>query len=132
MLAWDHPAATRNDTFFAGLIELSRAYFNGRKVGFDELTLDLPAPGSFSGKLYRAARQIAYGRTISYQGLARQIGQPDAARAVATALGKNPLPLLIPCHRVIYADGGLGGFSAIEGVQQKRRLLDLEAAAISA
>ena len=126
LLAWEHPQAEQNDQPFERLIELSREYFNARSVDLGELECELPKESTFSGRVLRACREIAYGRTENYGALARRIGRPDAARAVATALGKNPLPLVIPCHRVTYADGRPGGFSAPGGVELKQRMLDLE------
>ncbi|MDP8254379.1 MAG: MGMT family protein, partial [Candidatus Alcyoniella australis] len=65
----------------------------------------------------------------TYGDIARDLGRPQAARAVGGALGRNPLPVLVPCHRVLAADGSIGGFSAIEGPQLKRRMLQIEARA---
>jgi len=127
LLAWEHPGATPNDEPFAALAERSRAYFNGEAVSFDDLPCDLPGERTFSGQVLRACRAIPYGRTVNYGQLAKDIGRPDAARAVAGQMSKNPLPLVIPCHRVTYADGRLGGFSAPGGVDLKRRMLALEA-----
>jgi methylated-DNA-[protein]-cysteine S-methyltransferase len=126
LLAWEHPTAVRDERPFEQLISLTRAYFNARVVDFGAVACDLPAPGSFSGKVYRACREIPYGRTLSYSELAGRVGREDAARAVAAAMGRNSTPLIVPCHRVIYADGRAGGFSAAGGEALKRRLLDLE------
>jgi methylated-DNA-[protein]-cysteine S-methyltransferase len=126
LLAWQHPNARRDDEALAALIDLAQRYFNAEPVDFGDVTCDLPAAGSFTGKVLRACREIPPGETRGYGELAKAIGRPDAARAVATALGKNPLPLVIPCHRVTYADGRLGGFSAPGGEPLKRRLLELE------
>ncbi|HUU23705.1 MAG TPA: methylated-DNA--[protein]-cysteine S-methyltransferase [Phycisphaerae bacterium] len=127
LLAWEHPRAVRDEEPFQQIIALSRAYFNGRETLFAEVACDLPGEGTFHGKVLRACREIPYGQTSSYGELARRIGRPDAARAVAAALGKNPLPLVVPCHRVLYSDGRLGGFSAAGGVELKRRMLASEA-----
>jgi len=127
LLAWEHPATVRDLGPFEHIIELTRAYFNARCVSFDDVACELPGEGTFGGKVLRACRTIRYGQTPSYGELARLIGQPDASRAVAGALGKNDIPLVIPCHRVTYAGGGLGGFSAPGGVEVKRRMLALEA-----
>jgi methylated-DNA-[protein]-cysteine S-methyltransferase len=132
LLAWNHPHAVRDDRPFARLIELSRAYFNGRAVDFGELACDLPPERAFSGQVLRACREIPYGQTVSYGDLARRIGRGDAARAVAAAMGRNPLPLVVPCHRVVYGDGRLGGFSAAGGAQLKQRMLELETARCTA
>jgi len=128
LLAWEHPAARRDETPFQPLIELARRYFNAAgAVDFKTVACELPAAGSLAGMVYRACREIPYGQTISYSSLATRIGRPDAARAVAAALGRNPLPLVVPCHRVVYADGRAGGFSAPGGQALKQRMLELEA-----
>ena len=112
---------------FERIIELTRAYFNATSVDFDDVECEMPGEGAFGGKVLLACRTIRYGQTTNYGGLAKLIGQPDASRAVAAALGKNAIPLVIPCHRVTYAGGDLGGFSAAGGVEVKRRMLALEA-----
>lgn len=86
--------------------------------------LDLSAGSGFRQKVWRRLRRIPPGRPMSYSKLAAAIGHPKAARAVGGACGANPIPLLIPCHRVVAADGSLGGFSA--GLDWKRRLLGIE------
>jgi len=127
LLAWEHRGAVRDAAPFRRLVELTRAYFNGQAVDFAEIACELPAPGSFAGKVLRACRTIPYGRTRSYVSLADQVGWPDGARAAAQALGRNRVPLIVPCHRVVYAGGGAGGFSAPGGTEMKLRLLRLEA-----
>ena len=84
------------------------------------------SPATLTGKVLAACRKIPYGQTRSYGSLAQEIDAPDAARAVAAALGKNPIPLVVPCHRVTYSDGRPGGFSAAGGVALKLRMLALE------
>ena len=128
LLTWQHPRAVRDEEPFRQIIELTRRYFNAREVDFADVACRLPGEGTFQGKVLRACREIPYGRTSGYGQLARRIGRPDAARAVAAALGRNPLPIIVPCHRVLYSDGRLGGFSAPGGLELKRRLLALEAA----
>jgi methylated-DNA-[protein]-cysteine S-methyltransferase len=127
LLAWEHPEAVRDEAPFQQVIELTRAYFNGGQADFRDVPCDLPAERTFTGQVLRACRDIPRGQTVSYGELARRIGRPDAPRAVAAALAKNPVPLVVPCHRVTYADGRLGGFSAPGGVDTKRRMLALEA-----
>lgn len=100
-------------------------YFAGRRRAFD---LPLAPRGTdFQRRVWRALGEIPYGRTISYGELARRIGNPGASRAVGLANGANPLPIVVPCHRVIGADGSLTGFGG--GLPIKRRLLALERAA---
>lgn len=129
LLAWEHPGAIRSEAPFDELIQLSREYFNAKPVSFDHLACELPKASTFAGKVFRACRAIPFGQTRGYGDLARRIGREDAARAVAAALGKNPIPIVIPCHRVTYADGRLGGFSAPGGPDLKKRMLALEARA---
>lgn len=132
LLGWEHRPATENDTPFEAFIERSRAYFNARRVDFADIPCELPPESGFFGAVYRACREVPYATTISYSALAREMGRPEAARAVAAALSKNPTPLLVPCHRVTYADGRCGGFSAAGGEAMKRRLLELERGAAPA
>lgn len=126
LLAWECLGAVQDEAPFEELIALSRDYFNAKAVDFSQVACNLPPEGTFAGSVLRACRAIPYGQTRSYHVLAEAIGRGDAARAVATALGKNPTPLLVPCHRVTYADGRIGGFGAPGGEALKRRLLELE------
>lgn len=98
-------------------------YFRGRRRSFD-LTLD-PVGTSFQREVWRALQAIPYGETRSYGEVARSIGRPGASRAVGAANGANPIPIVIPCHRVIGSAGSLTGFGG--GLATKRFLLDLEA-----
>lgn len=101
-----------------------KQYLAGERT---EFTFPIWADGSeFSQRVWRAVQAIPYGETITYGELARRIGNPKAFRAVGTANGRNPLPLVIPCHRVVAAGGRLGGYGG--GLRLKRRLLDLELA----
>ncbi|MEO6801198.1 MAG: methylated-DNA--[protein]-cysteine S-methyltransferase [Rhodanobacter sp.] len=97
-------------------------YFAGERQQF-ELPLQ-PAGTPFQLEVWEELRRIPYGATISYGELARRIGKPQAMRAVGAANGRNPLPIVVPCHRVIGADGSLTGFGG--GLPTKRRLLSLE------
>lgn len=102
-----------------------RAYFAGERREFD---LPLAPEGTpFQLAVWRALRAIPYGRTESYGELARRIGRPNAVRAVGAANGANPLPIVVPCHRVIGADGSLTGYGG--GLPIKQALLELEGAA---
>jgi methylated-DNA-[protein]-cysteine S-methyltransferase len=101
------------------------AYFAGKPVRFDtSLALDSLPP--FARKVLAACEKIPAGKTVSYSQLAGMIGKPKASRAVGSALAKNPIPLIIPCHRVIHSDGSLGNFSAFGGTDTKKKLLALE------
>jgi methylated-DNA-[protein]-cysteine S-methyltransferase len=86
--------------------------------------LDLDGAGEFDRRVWGAAREIGYGETDTYGGIAARIGRPGAARAVGQALGRNPIPVIVPCHRVLRADGSIGGFSA--GLDWKVKLLEME------
>lgn len=112
---------------FKMLQEQITAYFEGSCISFGrDISLDLTGLSRFTRLVLTGCRDITCGQTISYSRLAKRIGRPAAARAVGGALAKNPLPLLIPCHRVVCADGKIGGFSAPPGIALKKRLLELE------
>ena len=98
-------------------------YFAGKSASFEALPLDLQG-SPFHLRVWQELRKIPPGATVSYQELARSLGNPRAARAVGQACGKNPIPLIVPCHRVIAANGSLGGFSS--GLHRKRWLLEHE------
>jgi methylated-DNA-[protein]-cysteine S-methyltransferase len=93
--------------------------------------LDLGDVGDFERRVYDVARNIPPGRTLTYGDIAKRIGEPGAARAVGRALGANPFPIVVPCHRVLGADGKVGGFSARGGVETKIRILAIEKARTS-
>ena len=102
-------------------------YFDGRRTGFD---LPLAPHGTaFQQKVWAALTRIPPGETRSYADIGREVGC-KAARAIGQANGRNPIPILIPCHRVVGADGSLGGYSGGEGPATKRYLLDLERRAL--
>ncbi len=107
------------------LNESSSAYFTGVPTDFAALTLD-PQGTPFQLRVWQELRRIPWGQTISYGELARRVGNPKASRAVGQANAVNPIPLIIPCHRVIAADGSLGGYSS--GLDRKRWLLRHEGA----
>lgn len=100
--------------------ELDR-YFSGEPVRFEDLELDLSDSTEFERSVYRATRAIPFGKVATYGQIAKAIGNPKAARAVGQALGNNPIAIVIPCHRVVSGDGGLGGFTG--GLHWKRKLL---------
>lgn len=114
---------------FGPLQQRITRYFEGEPVDFrTDPPVSLDGISPFGRKVLRACRQIDYGRTATYGQLATRIGRPGAARAVGRVMARNPVPLLVPCHRVLRADGGLGGFSAPGGTIAKRRMLDHEQA----
>ena len=99
------------------------SYFKGRRVAFDD-TLDVADRSPFKRAVWQATRSIPYGETRSYAWVAQRVGGPGAARAVGQALARNPVPIVVPCHRVIASRGALGGFTG--GLDVKERLLRLE------
>jgi methylated-DNA-[protein]-cysteine S-methyltransferase len=107
------------------IAELQR-YLSGQRIDFSPVVIDLTGTGSFERKVYAAARSVRWGETTSYGELARQVGAPLAARAVGQALGRNPVPIVIPCHRILAKGHRIGGFSAYGGKLTKERLLALE------
>ena len=115
----------------AEVIAKVRRHLEGAVQDFRHITLDLDGADSFARQVYEAARKIPAGETRTYGELARTLGQPGAARAVGQALGRNPVPLIIPCHRVQAAGGRPGGFSAYGGRATKARLLAIEGAAVT-
>jgi methylated-DNA-[protein]-cysteine S-methyltransferase len=108
---------------------LLRRYFAGERVSFD-LPLDLSGSTEFQASVYRAVSRIPYGCVMSYGDVAKEIGRPRAARGVGSAMAANPLPVIIPCHRVVGASGDLTGYSGPGGVVSKKWLLEMEGAAI--
>lgn len=100
-------------------------YFEGKPAKF-AVDVDLSEVPTFQRMVLEACGRIPYGKTASYADLARAVGKPGAARAVGGAMAHNPLPLVIPCHRVVRSDGSLGGFSSPRGIKEKKRLLHLE------
>jgi methylated-DNA-[protein]-cysteine S-methyltransferase len=100
-------------------------YLAGKRAAFD-LPIDMRFLTDFQGTVLRAVMKVPRGEVITYGALARMIGRPKAARAVGRALGSNPIPIVIPCHRVLASDGSLGGYSGRGGVRTKADLLRLE------
>jgi methylated-DNA-[protein]-cysteine S-methyltransferase len=117
-----HTSWRRDDAMFAGAREQLHEYFAGTRTDFD-LAL-APAGTEFQQRVWRALCEIPYGDTTSYGAIARQLGTPDASRAVGLANGRNPIAIVIPCHRVIGSDGSLTGYGG--GLDRKRWLLDHE------
>jgi len=125
------PAAKLDKDYFGTLREQIIAYFDGCPEEFGrEIPVALDGFSTFGASVLTACRNIMSGQTITYSGLAKKAGRPAASRAVGSTLAKNPLPLIIPCHRVVRTDGGLGGFSALGGISLKQKMLDLERLAL--
>jgi methylated-DNA-[protein]-cysteine S-methyltransferase len=112
---------------FPDLAARLKGYFKGERVDFTD-ELDLTGATHFQARVWEVTRLIPYGESRSYRWLGAQMGRPGAARAVGGALSRNPLPIIIPCHRVVASGGELGGFSG--GLDWKRHLLELETGAV--
>ncbi len=117
------PRWERSETSFADVRRQLREYFAGERTTFDALPLVLDG-APFERQVWRALQEIPYGETASYGEIARRVGQPGAARAVGLANGRNPIGVIVPCHRVIGANGDLVGYGG--GLERKRLLLELE------
>jgi methylated-DNA-[protein]-cysteine S-methyltransferase len=113
----------RDPRALAGAAAELEAYLTGERRAFD-LPLDL-AGTPFQQRVWAELRRVPYGENVSYSELAARVGRPDIVRAVGAAVGRTPVPLVVPCHRVVGADGSLTGYGG--GLQRKRALLDLEA-----
>jgi len=113
----------------ADIVHQLRAYFAGERRSFD-VRLDLRHTTPFQRRVLMAAARVPAGQVVSYGDIARRIGQPRGSRAVGQALGQNPVPIVIPCHRVIAAGGRIGGYTGGLGI--KRKLLRLEGALAAA
>jgi len=110
----------------AAAIGEAERYFGGARIDFTKIALDLAGADPFRRSIYAALRAISWGETVTYGELARRAGAPGAAQDVGVAMARNPVPLIIPCHRVLAAGGKLGGFSAPGRTQAKERMLALE------
>ena len=112
----------------ADVVDRIRALLAGAPDDLADLTLDDLGVGAFAAEVYRITRGIRPGSTLSYGQIAAELGQPGAAQAVGRALGANPWPIVVPCHRVLAANGSMHGFSAPGGIHTKRRMLQSEKA----
>ena len=124
-----HTDASTPPAFIATIIARVQAHLAGDLQDFADLTYDYSLTPSFIGEVLQATLEVKAGHTATYGDLARRLGQPaTASRAVGTALGANRWPLLIPCHRIVAADGRMTGYSGPGGIATKARLLALEGA----
>ena len=119
-------ACPTTDDWQRQLIVRLQAYALGEPQDFGDLAVDLGPLSRFQRRVYRRCRRIPYGRTLTYGRLAVLAGSPRAARAVGSCMARNPVPLVVPCHRVVGSGGKLGGYSAPGGTRLKQRLLELE------
>jgi methylated-DNA-[protein]-cysteine S-methyltransferase len=117
----------------AEAVAAAQRYFAGEKTDFSRVPLDLDGQDEFFRTIYDAARRVRWGETTTYGALAKQFGDDwEIARDVGQAMAKNPVPLIIPCHRVLAAGGKVGGFSAPGGAATKIRMLALEGVSLTA
>jgi methylated-DNA-[protein]-cysteine S-methyltransferase len=114
----------------AAAIDLIKRYAEGEPVDFSAVPVDLDGADLFRRAIYAAARRLSFGETTTYGGLADAAGHPGKARETGEALGRNPVPLIVPCHRILAAGGKIGGFSAPGGSSTKERLLALEGVSV--
>ena len=111
----------------AAVVAAATRYFAGEETEFGHVRLDLDGQDAFYLRIYEAARRVGWGRSTTYGALAQDVGAGrEAARDVGQAMANNPVPLIIPCHRVLAAGGKIGGFSAPGGSQAKIRMLEME------
>ncbi len=120
-----HRTMTGDPRFFNEIRESMRKYFLGEKVDF-RFPVDLSRHTYFQRKVWEITESIPYGDVLTYRQVSAMMGNPRASRAVGQALAKNPLPIIIPCHRVVRSNGELGGYSAPGGIDMKARLLKME------
>jgi methylated-DNA-[protein]-cysteine S-methyltransferase len=125
----DLPAAAPPASIAAVISDI-RALLGGGAVDLSRVELDLTGVPAFDTRVYLAARAVPPGDMVTYGELAKRLGEPGAARAVGRALGRNPVPIVVPCHRVVAAGGRTGGFSASGGVSTKMRMLAIEGATL--
>ena len=122
-----HAAPAVPPAYVADVIGAARCYFEGQQVDFSRCALDLGSPEPFFVRIYDFVRGLKWGETTTYGAVAKELGAgPEAARDVGQAMAQNPVPLIIPCHRVLAAGGRIGGFSAPGGSATKARMLALE------
>jgi methylated-DNA-[protein]-cysteine S-methyltransferase len=120
------PGATAEPEWVVRLIASIKAYAEGEAVDFSDVPVDLAGVDDFRLAIYAAARRLAFGEAVTYGELARRAGHAGLARETGAALGANPVPLVVPCHRIHAAGGRIGGFSAPGGSAAKERMLALE------
>jgi methylated-DNA-[protein]-cysteine S-methyltransferase len=118
-----------DDAGQGGVVARIIAYADGAEDAFQDLTLDLSAVPDLQRRIYEHIRDLNWGETTTYGAIARWLGDVAMSRTVGTAMGQNPIPLIVPCHRVLAADGRTGGFSSPGGVRAKMEMLALERAA---
>jgi methylated-DNA-[protein]-cysteine S-methyltransferase len=121
-VAAEGPPPPKAQLAIDGIVALLR----GEPTDLSTIALDMEGVAPFHRRVYQVARTIPPGKTLAYGDVAARAGAPGAARAVGQALGRNPFPIIVPCHRVVAAGGKIGGFSAHGGAATKRRMLAIE------
>jgi methylated-DNA-[protein]-cysteine S-methyltransferase len=119
-------ARMKPPAWIADAIGAVQGYFLGEQVDLSTVALDLAHEPEFERRVYDALRRVGWAATTTYGRLASDAGSPGAARAVGRAMARNPVPVIVPCHRVLAAGGAVGGFSAHGGIATKQRMLALE------
>jgi len=125
---WTTAAETAPPADVQRAIDRVLALLAGEAIDLGDIALDLDSAPDFNRKVYEVARTIPAGKTMTYGEIAKRLGAPHESREVGQALGRNPIAIIVPCHRVLGADGKMGGFSATGGVATKRRILEIEGA----
>lgn len=114
----------------ADVVQQAQRYFAGEHTDFSGAAIDLGDQGALFARIYRHVRSLGWGQTTTYGAIAKELGEsPEAARIVGQAMANNPVPLIVPCHRVLAAGGKIGGFSAPGGSTSKAHMLALEGVA---
>jgi methylated-DNA-[protein]-cysteine S-methyltransferase len=121
-----HAQAAAPPPAIAHARSLLQRYFAGERIDFGTLAVDLEGVAPFYRRIYGVAREVGWGATATYGDIAQAIGSPGAARGVGQAMGRNPVAVVIPCHRILASGNKIGGFSAFGGAVAKTRLLALE------
>lgn len=122
------PSYVEDEAAFGDLPNRLKRYFEGERVDFSDIEIDLSAFGPFHAAVMQACREIPYGELATYKDLAISAGSAAACRAAGSAMARNSMPIIVPCHRVVASGGKIGGFSS--GLEWKRELLRLEGADI--
>jgi len=119
---------TEPSPFVSSIIDMVRRYANGEPIEFSNVEVSAGDVGDMRAAIYAVLRTVPHGQTLTYGDLAKLAGYPGMAREIGEAMGKNPVPLIVPCHRVVAAGGRIGGFSAPGGSATKEKMLRLEGA----
>ena len=125
MITSQFPDSVRDDATLRPLTKMLGSYYAGKQISLD-IPLDWSGATNFSKAVWQATQSIPWGEVRTYRWVSLSLQKPRSFRAVGGALGRNPFPIVVPCHRVIRTDGTLGGFSAPTGIRLKKRMLEME------